>query len=393
MNNGDKRKIISLFSGAGCFDIGFEAAGFKTILTNDSDSDCCDTIRINRKCEVLQAPIEELSSSLISNLSNIKKRELDLLIGGPPCQPYSKSSYGVLGSSYGFDDSRGQTLRDYFRIVDDLLPKAFIIENVPQFITGDNTRVKTFMESTVARINRNRRTNYKLNFCKINAANYGVPQTRERLFIVASRSGISFTMPEPRHFANPDSELNMQPMRTAWDAIGDINISRSDREYLNVGGRWGDLLETIPAGSNYLWHTERGGGKNIFKWRSRYWNFLLKLHPLLPSWTIAASPGQHTGPFHWEGRRLSSLELQLLQTIPADYIISGGLTSVRKQIGNGVPPALGELLGKEVRRQFFGDKVTSEKLKLIPDAKYRPANFNRKYPVIQLSQSRVVAST
>ncbi len=389
----EKRKVVSLFSGAGCFDIGFEAAGFKTILANDLDSDCCDTIRINRNCEVLHAPIEDVSVSLITKLANIRHKELDLLIGGPPCQPYSKSSYGVLGSSYGFEDSRGQTLRDYFRIVDGILPKAFVIENVPQFITGENTRVKTFMERTVARINRNRRTNYKLNFCKINAANYGVPQTRERLFIVASRTGNSFKMPEPRHFANPDLELNMQPMRTAWDAIGDICISRSEREELNVGGRWGDLLETIPAGNNYLWHTERGGGKNIFKWRSRYWNFLLKLHPMLPSWTIAASPGQHTGPFHWEGRRLSHLELQLLQTIPANYIISGGVTSVRKQIGNGVPSALGELLGKEIRRQFFGDKITSEKLKLIPEAKDRPANLKKRYPVLQLSPSRGLAST
>lgn len=387
MFTNEKRKVVSLFSGAGCFDIGFEAAGFRTLFSNDMDKDCCDTIRINRRCEVLQAPIADVSASNIKNLVGLRTRELDLLIGGPPCQPYSKSSYGVF-ASHGFEDTRGQTLRDYFRIVEGLLPKAFIIENVPQFISGENIRVKRFMERTISRINRDNRTNYRLHFCQLNAADYGVPQLRERLFIVASRSGITFELPRTRHFAKPDMDLEMLPMRTAWDAIGNIRISARERSHLRVGGRWGNLLETIPAGSNYLWHTERGGGKKIFNWRSRYWNFLLKLHPMLPSWTIAASPGHHTGPFHWDGRRLSPIELQLLQTIPKDYIIAGSMTSVRKQIGNGVPSAIGELLGKEVRRQFFGDRVSSEKLKLIPSVNAKSHALKSRFPVSQGSRDR-----
>lgn len=381
----EKRKVVSLFSGAGCFDVGFEAAGFRPIFGIDIDKDACDTMRINNDCNIIQAPLKEITNTQIKNLCHLKTKELDLLIGGPPCQPYSKSSYGVLGKSKGFEDERSKTVKEYFRVVEGLLPKVFVIENVPQFITGENIKVKNYMDRTVKQINKKNGTSYKLNYCKLNAADYGVPQIRERLFIIASRFGHDFEIPEPRYFANADADLDMPSFTTTWDAIGDVYMTPKERAELEVGGKWGDLLKSVPAGSNYLWHTERGGGKKIFKWRSRYWNFLLKLHPLLPSWTIAASPGQHTGPFHWEGRRLSQLELQILQTIPTDYLISGSMTSIRKQIGNGVPSALGELLGKEIRRQFFGEKVSSERLKLIPKKRPYTNYFMQKFPTVTKS--------
>ncbi len=366
-----KPTILSLFSGAGCFDLGFEAAGFRTTLVTDMDKDCCDTIRTNRGWTTIHSSIEGLDSSTLMKASSLKPRELDLLIGGPPCQPYSKSAFGSLGTPLGYDDSRALTIREYIRVVRDLLPKAFIIENVPQFITGKNERVKQYLERAVYRINSEKRTRYRLSFHQINAAAYGVPQMRERLFIVASRSGQSFEMPEARFFQTPDVELEMPGYITTRDAIGHLTSKFKNRKYLEVGGRWNDLLMSIPPGSNYLWHTERGGGRNVFKWRSRYWNFLLKLHPDQPSWTIAASPGYHTGPFHWENRRLATLELQLLQTIPQDYSFCGNAASIRKQIGNGVPSAIGELLGKEIRKQFFGHRCNSSSLRLIPQLRKR----------------------
>ena len=88
---------------------------------------------------------------------------------------------------------------------------------------------------------------------------------------------------------------------------------------LTVGGKWADLLPTIPEGQNYLWHTNRGGGSQLFGWRTRYWSFLLKLAKNLPSWTIQAHPGSSIGPFHWRNRKLSVPEMCRLQTFPTAW--------------------------------------------------------------------------
>ncbi len=364
-------KVVSIFSGAGCFDLGFEVAGFNTILAVDSDFDCCSTIKANRNWLVVNSPIEALKSKDLLGMVNLKPRQLDLLIGGPPCQPFSKSAFGSVANLLGFEDERALTVREYMRIVRTFLPNCFVIENVPQFITGKNLATKEYLENAMKRINIFHGTNYKLSYCKINTAWYGVPQLRERLFIIGSRSGKLFKMPNQIFFKNY-KENKLLSYRTTWDAIGHLETSFRNDTSLKVGGKWGDLLPSVPPGNNYLWHTRRGGGKNIFEWRSRYWNFLLKLHPQQPSWTIAANPGQHTGPFHWGNRRLSIKELQLLQTIPAEYKFCGSAISARRQIGNAVPSAIGELIGKEIRKQIFGERsIELDKLELIPKKRKR----------------------
>ena len=122
-----------------------------------------------------------------------------------------------------------------------------------------------------------------------------------------------------------------------------------------------------------MYHTERGEGSNIFKWRSRYWSFLLKLHPDKPSWTIQAQPGTSIGPFHWNNRRLTMREMSRIQTFPDNVEIQGGISNVQKQLGNAVPSALAEVLGKEIKRQFFGQNVP-EHITLIPSKKHRNKN-------------------
>lgn len=142
-------------------------------------------------------------------------------------------------------------------------------------------------------------------------------------------------------------------------------------------GKWADLLPSIPEGQNYLWHTDRGGGLPLFGWRRRYWTFLLKLAKNRPSWTIQAQPGPAVGPFHWNNRRLSMRELARLQTFPDDVVISGKHASVHKQLGNAVPSLLAEVIGREIRRQLFGEKRVSQTPKLLPpDRGTAPAGEN-----------------
>jgi DNA (cytosine-5)-methyltransferase 1 len=135
-----------------------------------------------------------------------------------------------------------------------------------------------------------------------------------------------------------------------------------------VRGRWADLLPSIPEGQNYQYHTRKGGGKKLFPWRSKYWSFLLKLAKAQPAWTIQALPGPATGPFHWLNRRLSVRELARLQTFPDDYEFTGDYHAAHRQIGNAVPPALGELLGRLVRRSLLGGRVNLT-LRLAPTAR------------------------
>lgn len=342
-----KLKVVSLFSGLGGIDYGLEAAGYSTVYATDIDSDCCNTIALNRNWTVECLDVHALNGKRIFKLGDIDAGECDLMVGGPPCQPFSKSGFGSDQLPKGMKDKRADTIGEFFRLVNEIRPKVFMIENVPQFIS--NPAVERYLLKRIDQINSISRTRYKMNVIKLNCADYGVPQIRQRIFIIASRDGKDFSLPSPSFGPVAVPHRGIRKYRSAWDAIHRIKLSSEEIESLLVGGKWGPLLDSIPAGSNYLWHTRRGGGKPIFKWRARFWHFLLKLHPNLPAWTIPAQPGMHTGPFHWDNRRLSSKELCALQTLPRDLEVFGSFTSAKKQIGNAVPSAIAEYLGIQIR--------------------------------------------
>lgn len=360
-------KVISLYTGAGGLDYGLEAAGFETAVAIEMDKWCCNTLRHNRKWPVIEDKVENVTSKIILETAGLKKGEAGLLVGGPPCQPFSKAGYWKTGDSKRLDDPRAGTLSEYMRVLEDTLPHAFILENVFGLAYKGKDEGLVYLKERLEQINKKHKVKYNFNWKVINAADYGVPQIRERVFIIGSRDGLDFNFPMPR-FASPESEqgLSLEPHRTVWDAIGDLVDPSEDPKKSKVGGKWGALLPSIPAGENYLFHTERGKGEQLFKWRSRYWSFLLKLHPEKPSWTIQAQPGTAIGPFHWNNRRLTMREMARIQTFPDDVEILGGNSNVQKQLGNAVPSAIGELLGKEIKKQFFGMRVSSTSLELIP---------------------------
>ena len=154
--------------------------------------------------------------------------------------------------------------------------RAFLLENVYGLAYEGKDEGLRYILDGIAQINRETGTNYKVTWQVINTAEHGVPQIRERVFMVGSRDGCKFRFPEPA-FGSPDSVKDdlfekKALYRTAWDALGDL--PEPDGDGLKVGGKWGDLLPTIPEGENYLWHTNRGGGQPLFGWRTRYWSFL-----------------------------------------------------------------------------------------------------------------------
>jgi DNA (cytosine-5)-methyltransferase 1 len=364
------RRVISLFSGAGGMDYGFEAAGFETAVAVEFDHDCCETLRANRSWPVIERSIFEVPTEELLGAGNLRAGDADLLIGGPPCQPFSKAGYWAKGDSARLDDPRADTLAAYLRVLEEAQPKAFVLENVGGLAYSGKDEGLRLLLDRIQGINRRLGTKYRPSWKVVNAADYGVPQIRERFLLIASRDGTTFDFPQPRFAARPEepslfSESALPLYRTAWDALGDLP-EPSKTEEVNARGKWAALLPSIPEGQNYLWHTDRGGGLPLFGWRRRFWTFLLKLAKDRPSWTIQAQPGPSVGPFHWNNRRLSQRELARIQTFPDDVTIIGKRGSMQKQLGNAVPSLLAEVLGREIRSQLLGDRAIRKEPKLLP---------------------------
>ena len=360
-------KIISLYTGAGGLDYGFEAAGFDTVFANDSDHDSCETLRRNRKWPVLERSIFEVPTKEILEIAGADRGDIDLVIGGPPCQPFSKSGYWARGDAARLKDPRAATLDAFLRVIEEVQPRAFLLENVYGIAYYEKSEGIQLLLGKIARINHLTGTRYVPETTVLNAAWFGVPQLRERFFLVAARDGSHFDFPKAMFDAPSDGQQTFGALpsyRTAWDTLADVRPETG--EDLEVRGKWAGLLPSIPEGQNYLYHTDRGDGMPLFGWRRRYWNFLLKLAKALPSWTIQAQPGPAVGPFHWENRRLSHRELCRLQTFPDDVHVYGNRMSVQRQIGNAVPSLLAEVLAREIKSQLFGYCRTNESLRLLP---------------------------
>ncbi len=360
-------RSISLFTGIGGLDFGFEAAGFDTSVAVEMDATCCETMRLNRRWPVIERDIHEVTSKELLRVAKLRKRQADILIGGPPCQPFSKSGYWARGDALRLDDPRSDTLAAYLRVLRDTLPKTFLLENVYGLAYKGKSEGLDRILASIKQINVETGSNYRPVWQVIDTASYGVPQNRERVFIVASRDGTTFKFPKVTHGA-PDDLLvgaDIEPYRTTWDALGDLPERPNDPS-LRMGGKWAGLLPSIPEGENYLHHTPRGSGEPLFGWRTRYWNFLLKIAKNRPSWTIQAQPGPATGPFHWTSRKLSTRELCRLQTFPDGLKFDCSRGEVQRMLGNAVPSLVAEVLARAIRDQLLGKPMRRKQLLLLP---------------------------
>ncbi len=368
-------KAISLFTGVGGLDFGFEAAGFETAVAVEMDAVCCRTLRLNRTWPVIEGDIHAVTSKDLLTAAKLKRGEADVLIGGPPCQPFSKSGYWARGDAMRLDDPRADTLTAYLRVLRDAEPKAFLLENVYGLAYKGKSEGLDRILAGIEQINCETGSRYEPVWQVIDAASYGAPQNRERVFIVASRDGETFKFPKVTHGGSDDllAGADIEPYRTTWDALGDLP-ERPNEPSLQITGKWAGLLPSIPEGENYLWHTPRGGGLPLFGWRTRYWSFLLKLAKNRPSWTIQAQPGPATGPFHWTNRRLSALELCRLQTFPDGLEFDCGRNNIQRMLGNAVPSLVAEVIARALRAQLLGKPVKNKTLKLLaPHRKTTPS--------------------
>jgi DNA (cytosine-5)-methyltransferase 1 len=193
---------ISIFSGAGGMDLGFLQAGFNVRLAIEIDPSCCDTLRQNLKDTViLEGDINSISPEEICAQSGLAPGEIDCIFGGPPCQ-----SFSLAGRREGTNDERGRLVFRFIELVRSLRPKTFVLENVKGMVNWQGGIVLREIENMFAHpLDTGER--YVVQHSVLNAADYGVPQNRERVFVVGTRLAKPFEFPAPSHSSKASGEL------------------------------------------------------------------------------------------------------------------------------------------------------------------------------------------
>lgn len=340
--------IVALFSGAGGLDIGFCDTGFSLIESVELEEKFALTMQHNQSSGTYFLDGKIKCQDIRQYEPKIKSR-IDFVIGGPPCQSFSAAGRRAAGVA-GTKDDRGSLFEEYVRVLKKLKPKGFLFENVYGLLGAEKG------ESIKKIVKAFREIGYNISYRILDAADYGVPQHRERLIIVGSRDKI-FKFPKPTH--GPDSFEEI-PHYSAKEALRNVAKPENDR-LPSINGRFGHLLTEVPPGLNYSFFTEKMGHPSpIFAWRSKFSDFLYKADPLKPVRTLKASGGQYTGPFHWDNRHFTIDELKRLQTFPDNYKILGNRAIASKQIGNSVPPQFARMLALSVLDQFFNVQLPFE---------------------------------
>jgi DNA (cytosine-5)-methyltransferase 1 len=317
-----------------------------------------ETLQSNFGASVLKGDIREMSAAEILQAGGLDSGEVALVVGGPPCTPFSKSGFW-LDYKRQSRDPNASLLDDYVRVVEHARPEAFVLENV-QGLT-----YKTHAAQFNRVVGSMRKLGYSTEWKLMNAAAFGVPQIRKRVFVVGRRDGEPFIFPEPTHSGWSEHSRRVDPLKAAFVASGEVLkdlLPGTQEEGEIAEGTYGELLARVPPGENYLYFSERGPEEAHFAWRSRYWTFLLRLDPLRPSTTLQAHPGPWVGPFHWENvendegrpraRRLRTPELLRLMTFPDGYKVIGDRPAIRRQLGNAVPVELGRVVLRALLEQL-----------------------------------------
>lgn len=308
-------------------------AGAKIISTLDFEPATVETVKANEffmfaehKCD----DIRNVSGSTYSEIIKKANPEKLILVGGPPCQPFSKAGYWITNEKRkAFNDERNM-VGEYLRLIEEIRPDGFLLENVESILHPTNKEAVEYIEEKISKMG------YFFKRYLANALEYGIPQKRKRVIFLASRKEING---EPEKLTPEEVEkVNV------LDWIGRFDVPLlAETEESTEGKTYEFELSEVPPGHNYIALSARDNYPNPkFVANKRFWNFLLKLHPLQPSWTIAAQPGPWVGPFHWNNRRLRVQEVAAIQTFPMDYKFVGSRRAIQKQIGNAVPSLLGE---------------------------------------------------
>ena len=359
---------LSFFSGAMGMDIGLEKAGFKTLLACEVDNACRKTIKKNRPEISLIGDLLDYNPKEIKSKAGLNKYdEIDLIVGGPPCQAFSTA-----GKRRGFEDARGNVFLSFIDLIISLKPKYAVIENVrgllsaalvhrPHSERGPDFPPLSRQEKkggALAHILKQLKdAGYAVSFNLYNAANFGTPQKRERVIMICSRNGKKAPFLTPTH--SKTGLYNLPTWNTFRDAVK--SLGKIEHHYikfpekrlkyyrmLGPGENWRNLpveLQKAALGKTYY----SGGGRTGF-FRRLSWDKpspTLVTHPAMPA-TDLAHPV--------EDRPLSIEEYKRIQEFPDPWQIEGSLLEQYKQVGNAVPVGLGYSVGIHLMKLLKGEK-------------------------------------
>lgn len=317
--------VLELFAGAGGLALGMEQAGLHDVGLVEIDPHAAATLRLNRpKWNVIENDITKITSSPNGIYDFIPSdTEIDLLSGGYPCQAFSYA-----GKKMGLDDTRGTLFYHYAKIMEQVKPKMFLVENVRGLTTHDHGRTLKTM------INVFENLGYKTTYRVLNAWDYGVAEKRERMILVGIRNDLSLTYqyPKPHEYKPVLSDV----LKNVPDSSGQ-SYSESKRKVMELvpaGGYWRDLPEQIAK--DYMGKSYYSGGGRTGMARRLSWDE--------PSLTLTTSPSQkQTDRCHPdETRPFTTREYARIQSFPDDWKFSGGVGSIYKQIGNAVAVNFGK---------------------------------------------------
>lgn len=365
-----KFKVISLFSGAMGLDLGLDATDrYEIVACVEKEAAFCNTIRLNRGAgrlpsdlRVYEGDINEIAPSDILRDCGLTPGDVDLLVGGPPCQ-----SFSTAGRRGTVQDPRGTLIWRFLQFVEEMQPKFFLMENVRGLISaalshrplaerpdkGGQPLAPDERPGSVIRLLANDlqacgSVAYHMDAFEVNAVNYGAPQLRERVIFIGNRFNRRTEFPDPTH-GPPGSSL--RPWRTLRDAIGGLNdpgsvtmdFSPRKKRYLSMvpeGSNWRSLPKELQQESmGRAWHAKGG--------RSGWWR---RLSFDLPCPTLVTMPNHaSTSLCHpREVRALSLREYALIQEFPTDWEFSGTPAQQYAQVGNAVPVRLGAIAGRVI---------------------------------------------
>jgi DNA (cytosine-5)-methyltransferase 1 len=313
--------VISTFAGCGGSSLGYKLAGFKELLAVEWDQNAVDTFRLNfPEVPVYHGDIAKLSGDECMRLAGIGKGELDVFDGSPPCQGFSTAG------KRKFDDPRNSLFKEYARLLDELQPKVFVMENVTGMVKGHMKQAYLQIISTL------RGCGYRAKGEVLNAMYYGVPQSRERVIIVGVREDLGIEPSHPKPQTRP---------KTAREAIGGMSDSEIGTVFYPTAPKVKALMGKMRPGDC---GTDRGLSSTGFQ--------MLKLHPDRTPGTITktCTGTWFSGVFHYsDNRYLTIEEVKRLASFPKEHKFIGRFQEQWARIGNSVPPNLMRAIAEHIR--------------------------------------------
>lgn len=390
-NRQDKPRVLDLFAGAGGLSAGFSSAGFEIVGAIEKIAIYCKTHEVNfPQSKTVCADMAEMLPGKFESITNIREGDIDVVIGGPPCQSFSTigtPKINFISKNDGLTDPRNYLFKPYLDFVKYYKPSIFVMENVPALQTKYKGALFTHLLEEVDKLG------YTPHVAVLNASDYGVPQIRRRLIIIGTRNNLQFKFPKPSHGLNiierqqnlyEEEVALLRPINLVSDALTDLpqiyDGCREDqlpyKNKLNLTEYQLTMRESVGMVRNNICRMSNERAKKVFSYMKqgdRYMDLPKEVRQILPfredifhdrlkrlrldspSWTVLAHIGMDGYMYihPTEDRTLSVREAARLQSFHDSFIFVGNMREQYIQVGNAVPPLLAQAIANSIKTSLI----------------------------------------